>query len=498
MLRVSPPYRTTTTDDDFYNRRSPLPFPASTLARLTNLNTLELPYHQFTGTLPADMWGQLSLLQRLDLSHNRLEGPLPTQLGQQLPQLQSLDLHHNRLTGSLLLPLDSLVNLQVLQLQDNRFAGPLPSLEQAVQLHHVFLQRNRLTGTIPETFLQQHHAATTTTTTTTDADAVGVVTINLESNQLGGRVPETLARFDKLNLHLAHNTGGWTEPLPRVFATKAAWMNGQVAEFGTDAILCGAGSFEPTAGRQSSVRSPCAPCHEEPSSQELGRTQCGATLYNGNNNNNDPYAQQVRVLAQFYLALRGHTRWLHTDGWETLDALLFPDNGDVYHDSAAVMDIASYDVDFSGIDACQWHGILCNAQGHVEVLTLPKNHMVGTVPNDIFYLPFLQSLDLSQNLVQVDSFAPLQFTPKLSRLQLSHTAVRSWRGIGRAADQLHELWLDGCDLSEEKDDNDDPATMNELYQLTNLHTLHLEGCNLAGTLSPDVGRLSNLKQYVRS
>jgi Leucine-rich repeat (LRR) protein len=466
-------------------------FPGIELSQLTQLHTLHLHSCGWTGTLPSEM-GELTSLQEVYLYSNELSGTIPETIFSSWTSVRVLSLSDNRWSGSLPTSLGEMKNLELLSLKGRatghssstssstkvgRWTGPLPTLADAVHLQHVFLDHNAFTGTIPATFLQ-------------NTDVTKVVTVHLESNLLTGTVPGALSRFATLNLQLTQNA--LVGPLPEAFCTKSAWMVGTVGMFGCDAILCNAGTYSAT-GQQVSRDKPCQPCPTTMSllnsgdltvqATAIGSTQCESAI-----TNTDPAAQQeqqVRILAEFYLALSGPVEW--GTRWSDLDDLLLALLGD--SSSSDIEDVRNVlaDVDFSGVSACNWNGILCNEHGFVEIITLPNNHMVGTIPETLFQLPNLQSLDLSYNLVQVDDFTVLQYASSLTRLRLSHTAVKSMVGISFAV-HLHELLLDGCDFN-------GASIPSELYQLSNLHTLHLEASFLAGRLAPDIRQLSKLRRY---
>ncbi|KAF2320657.1 hypothetical protein GH714_029843 [Hevea brasiliensis] len=164
--------------------------PAS-LGNLQNLTGVNLSGNQLNGTLP-DSFGQLSQLSALDvslynlidvdlssnflegptplstfeielleLSNNRFSGPIPEKLAQSMPNLVFLSLSGNQLTGDIPVSIGAMVSLVVLNLSDlrilslrsNAFFGEIPStLSNLSSLQVLDLAKNNLAGSIPVTF----------------------------------------------------------------------------------------------------------------------------------------------------------------------------------------------------------------------------------------------------------------------------------------------------------------------------------------------------------
>lgn len=324
-------------------------FPAETLARLTNLRTLEMPNNNYVGSLvlsseeedssaPSSFLDHLTLLQRLDLSNNALAGELP-EFGKITPQLRHLALNNNLFTGNnLATSMNDAVNLVTVQLRDNSLRGPLPALAEAVGLKRLELQNNALTGPIPDNFLQH------TTTAATNNES-SILIINLHANQLTGTLPAALARFRALNLDVTNNS--LTGTMPASYAQQSAWMDGGVAVLGGDAILCPPGTFHPEG--RARIGAPCAVCNKNDEQQRMGRTECGPTMYSAAAGNSpsvddDPLEQQVRILAQLYAATSTPDHpWLHKDGWKQLDEII------------AASSSPHWDLNTAGIiDVCQF------------------------------------------------------------------------------------------------------------------------------------------------
>ena len=215
------------------NNRLTGPIPTS-LSSLTNLHTLDLSYNQLTGSIPPGLT-ELARLKVLILASNSLSGELPTVS----TQLLHLDLKRNRLNGKLpLLPLslrylsvsentmwgplnalDSVFELVYLDLSMNKFSGPIPNSLFNPTLSSLLLQRNNLSGGLPQ------NADPTKTSSYGDGSIVdlshnflsgeistvlvGVESLFLNNNRLIGTVPKeytkSLCLGTTKTLYLQHN-----------------------------------------------------------------------------------------------------------------------------------------------------------------------------------------------------------------------------------------------------------------------------------------------------
>ncbi len=72
---------------------------------------------------------------------------------------------------------------------------------------------------------------------------------------------------------------------------------------------------------------------------------------------------------------------------------------------------------------CTWYGVQCNG-GHVTGLQLRGNNLVGTIPDSLFNLPFLQTLDLSSNKLTGNLPARLTELTSLASLALEKNALQ--------------------------------------------------------------------------
>lgn len=118
-------------------------FPDS-MAKLSNLNYLDLSFNDFLGSIPN--WiSRLSELQFLSFSNNNpLGGIIPESIGQ-LSKLQVLKMSHTQLTGTIPESLGSLQNLQTLDLAHCMLNGTIPaSLGQISGLRSLNLTGNNL------------------------------------------------------------------------------------------------------------------------------------------------------------------------------------------------------------------------------------------------------------------------------------------------------------------------------------------------------------------
>ncbi|XP_057959523.1 leucine-rich repeat receptor-like serine/threonine-protein kinase BAM2 [Malania oleifera] len=206
------------------------PFPAS-LSSLPNLHTLDLSYNQLTGSVPPDL-PRSPMLKVLVLAGNRFSGEFPDVE----TQLLHLDLKTNGFTGRLpglppsirylsvsknymwgpLNGLRSLSELVYLDLSVNRFGGPIPPSLFSPRLSSMLLQRNNLSGGLPNvdggsaygegSVVDLSHNFLTGELTSVLA---GVESLFLNSNRLTGTVPEEYVKSvyggSTRTLYLQHN-----------------------------------------------------------------------------------------------------------------------------------------------------------------------------------------------------------------------------------------------------------------------------------------------------
>ena len=122
------------------------------LGNLTSLQYLYLANNQLSGEIPAALSSLTSLLWMF-LNGNRLSGPIPTWINHAngFTALNTMDLSDNRLSGEIpAAELSTLQSLQVLALENNRLTGEIPAaLLNAPVLEFLRLGGNRLTGDIP-------------------------------------------------------------------------------------------------------------------------------------------------------------------------------------------------------------------------------------------------------------------------------------------------------------------------------------------------------------
>ncbi|KAL3332507.1 hypothetical protein AABB24_032864 [Solanum stoloniferum] len=205
---------------------------------LPNLHTLDLSHNQLTGTIPGSISELSSLkvvvlgsnkisgeipilpteLLHLDLSNNELSGMLPRKIRMPLT-LRYLSVSGNRLWGPLSV-LESLSELVYLDLSMNRFSGTIPSSLFRSTLSSMYLQRNNLTGRIPQPPLSSPAATVYGPGSTVDLShnsltgeltntLAGVETLFLNNNRFTGTVPkdyvESVYSGNTRTLYLQHN-----------------------------------------------------------------------------------------------------------------------------------------------------------------------------------------------------------------------------------------------------------------------------------------------------
>eukprot|EP00531_Pseudo-nitzschia_arenysensis_P009045 CAMPEP_0116149816 /NCGR_PEP_ID=MMETSP0329-20121206/19183_1 /TAXON_ID=697910 /ORGANISM="Pseudo-nitzschia arenysensis, Strain B593" /LENGTH=2572 /DNA_ID=CAMNT_0003646223 /DNA_START=244 /DNA_END=7959 /DNA_ORIENTATION=+ len=342
---------------------------------ISTLTDLNLADSLLAGSLSGKV-GKLTQLERITLNGNSLNGELPSQLGQ-LPALKEIEMSNNNWIGTLPSAWEGLRSLEALFLnnRDEKTAGvtgPLPEFANMPNMKELSLSNNQLTGSIPSNFLSG------------SAGANSLITVRLDHNHLMGTVPSSLQIFSKLNIDVAAN---YITSIGDGLCNLAEWNDGDVGKYGCPGILCPAGTFSPS-GRQTSTDS-CDACPGEESSLYLGDTTCVTLIKQ----------REKEILGNLFQATNGDS-WKSKDGWTDANS-----------------------------DVCSWYGIECGEGSTVESVHLGSNHLVGSVPTEIFELPNLKSLWLYSNPVQF-SFDGIGKATKLKSLRLDSTKLQSLDGIG--------------------------------------------------------------------
>ncbi|CAH9060570.1 unnamed protein product [Cuscuta europaea] len=190
------PLRTLQLDNNRFEGRIP-----RTIRNLKNLMHLSLHGNKFVGQIPLELFNCTKLVY-LDLSDNEFSGHVPKSISQ-LKHIVTLFLSYNRFSGSIPgeicagfqnVPLPDSEFIQhygMLDLSNNEFSGPIPtSIQQCVILKELFLQRNKLYGTIPYEI----------------SSLESLTNLDLSFNSLTGPlVPQLFFMKNLQGMHLSHN-----------------------------------------------------------------------------------------------------------------------------------------------------------------------------------------------------------------------------------------------------------------------------------------------------
>jgi len=156
----------------------------SSLGKLTKLKTLMLENNELTGTIPATL-AALTELEGLWMEKNYLRGTIPPEVTGHWAKLQKMYLDGNRLTGSIPENVGNMAMLQLIHLGGNSLRGPIPdSFGDCTKLRLLELEHNRLGSTIPERLTSLRE----------------LEVLMLEDNKLTGSIPEDFGKLTNLKL----------------------------------------------------------------------------------------------------------------------------------------------------------------------------------------------------------------------------------------------------------------------------------------------------------
>ncbi|XP_058081743.1 LRR receptor-like serine/threonine-protein kinase RPK2 [Magnolia sinica] len=176
---------------------------------LSELRVLSLPFNDFDGEIPVEIWG-LEKLVVLNLEGNSLSGTLPSEF-RGLRRLRVLNLGFNGgIEGEIPISLLNCVGLEILNLSGNKLNGTVPGfLGNFSELRGLFLSLNQLSGSIPKELgngcRQLEHldlsANFLNDVIPHNLGNCGVLrTLRLFSNMLDDVIPPDLGRLQKLEV----------------------------------------------------------------------------------------------------------------------------------------------------------------------------------------------------------------------------------------------------------------------------------------------------------
>lgn len=324
---------------------------------------------------------------RLILYNNDLSGTVPTQLAL-LTNLLALDLSENAFVGSLPSELNALTNLETFHIHqvEGKLNGTLPSFHKLTNLVEFSVDTNEISGTIPINFLQGI------------VDKTRHITLGLSFNKLVGAIPTEFDAFLDVDLHLE---GNMITHIPIGLCSKPKWMNGDVGHLKScAAILCPENSWGAFGKASTRENARCSPC---PGNTFMGSTTCAVNITTN---------PEKEILDKLFAATGGRY-WTSATNWTE-----------------------------PGVPICYREGVYCSANSGadsgVDELRLNGMGLEGVIPSEIFDLPHVRLIGLSNNDVDL-TFERIANATNLRTLQLTNTSIRTLAGIGRAPSKLTEI-----------------------------------------------------------
>lgn len=404
------------------------------IMQLTSLQTLSMADCGLQGSIPTEIGAMTSLVE-LYLYENQFVGQLPLTLGN-LVNLKILSLAKNKITGVLPSSFSQLSNLTALSLTDQvskggGMSGEISTFSENTALTTLLLAQNKFEGSISSDLLRGANLDTP-------------LTVDLSSNFLTGTVPGALSRFESLNLKIQNN---YITGIDKRLCVMDEWMNGNVREYGCDAILCPS-STTSSMGMRMFDNEECSVCSEGESPEFYGQTTCGQR---------DVVMTEREILELLFDATDG-SNWHTKQNW------------------------------YTNAHFCEWYGISCDDAKSVVSIVLGSNQLRGTVPTAIYQLPNLGRISLFSNNIEF-SFDGIDRARTLKSLILDSTGLKSLEGVGQARG-LVELNVRSNELK--------GSIPDEVQRLVHLEMLEVSNNTLSGPLPSWLGKLPVLETFIAS
>jgi len=202
----------------------------SIVSELDNLAILDLSQNSLTGVVP-DIYMESKTMRYLNLGDNNLNGGIPE--FQRLLGYIEIHLNRNELTGNIPESISVLSSLKVLDFRDNSLNGTIPTgISTMESLERILLNGNNLSGSIPHQvknlrdlrMLYMGNNILTGTIPRNIASLDKLNDINLHGNKLTGSIPTELATLENLwSLGLSGNK--LTGTFPKEFSSSKVLLH---------------------------------------------------------------------------------------------------------------------------------------------------------------------------------------------------------------------------------------------------------------------------------
>ena len=451
-----------------------------TIDRAENLTVLKLSNTQVRSMKGI---GNPKSLTSLHMQDNHMKGPILDEFFN-LVQLQHVYMSNNDLTGTLPEGIGYLGNLTVLHLYGNLLKGQIPeSIENLLMLQVLDLAENDFTGTLPNalnmltdlTILNLHQW-------TRDHNGIGgplldfsdltnLQELYLDSNSLTGTIPASLMSSSNRTfdqIKVGIASNKLTGTLP---ADLQRFENLYIDV--TDNMLTGIADelCSMTKWMNNGVgKFGCEAimCSKGKYNTKAGRKSGSSDTCSACTDPNEaPYFGTLHC---------GETSSGQLTEVAILEKFYYYTGGRYWTNQTNWLE--------DSVDVCRWSGVTCNSNGNVMSLVLDSNQVSGRLHPSLFTLPALSILSLKDNPLKF-SFDGIEAATNLKELLLSGSGVSSVKGVSKASN-LVSLHL--------TDNNIQGYFPVELYQLSSLQSLFLDYNRISGIIPKELTVFKNLEE----
>ncbi|EYU24275.1 hypothetical protein MIMGU_mgv1a022044mg [Erythranthe guttata] len=469
--------RLTVTKIDMSFSLSPLNLPFPTIiGEFKSLKHLNLSHCAFTGHIFPEFWDFMLNLEVLDLSDNRLSGQLPPIIGQ-LKHLKQLILDDNNFSGTLPSTIGQLTGLTELSLQSNSFSGNIPDeIGNLNKIESLDISSNFFSGKLPLrisnlTRLLFFDAKQNRFTGNLPPEIGNLRTLqilDLSSNSLSGDLPSSIGNLTNLSyLNLASNDFDGGLPLSIGKLANLVYL------------------IAPYSGLKGRIPSQLGNC-KNLKILDLSFNSFDGILH-------DELAGLDSVTSIILTSNRlsgGLPVW--TSNWKQIQSLSISNN--LFSGPLPPLDqmplLSVFDADSNMLSGELSAQILCERMPYLTSLVLSRNNFSGTIYNGTFK----NCLNLTYLILSENNISG-QLPAYIGEMNLVNFEISTNKLSGKIPDRLWESkTLMGIILS----DNMLEDIPSELFNCTRLVSLDLGGNRLTGRIPKSISKLKMLDNLVLS